>query len=87
MIETPHLARETNPRELRIPADAGHRSGRCRAGDVRQVKHRYRGLFPNGKEINAGQLRLSVRKTREVLRLKDGGVSDRQIGVAIGSAR
>jgi transposase len=34
-----------------------------------------------------GQLRLPVRKIREVLRLKAEGVSDRQIGVAIGSAR
>jgi hypothetical protein len=34
-----------------------------------------------------GQERLPVRKIREVLRLKAEGVSDRQIGVAIGSAR
>jgi transposase len=34
-----------------------------------------------------GQLRLPVRKIREVLRLKAEGVSDRQIGIAIGSAR
>ena len=34
-----------------------------------------------------GQARLPVRKIREVLRLKAEGFSDRQIGVAIGSAR
>jgi IS30 family transposase len=33
------------------------------------------------------QLRLPVRKVREVLRLKAAGVSDRQIALAIGSAR
>ncbi|MFO1400116.1 MAG: IS21 family transposase [Steroidobacteraceae bacterium] len=34
-----------------------------------------------------GQARLPVRKIREVLRLKAEGFSDRQVGVAIGSAR
>jgi hypothetical protein len=34
-----------------------------------------------------GQARLPVRKIREVLRLKAEGFSDRQIAIAIGSAR
>ena len=34
-----------------------------------------------------GQARLPVRKIREVLRLKAEGFSDRQVAVAIGSAR
>ncbi len=34
-----------------------------------------------------GQERLPVRKIREVLRLKAEGYSDRQVGIAIGSAR
>src|SRR5258708_5584108 len=40
-----------------------------------------------GRRPTVAQIRLPVRKIREVLRLKAAGVSDRQIAAAIGSAR